>query len=140
MPRPRDAKASDRLLTAARPTGFEPVTFGFVALRRFPVQSVWVGLFPVLANIGPLPICRLSPVESCGLCCHFVLTPRHAPRIPAREPLRAGRSVLDLLGLAQSIHRFVDGQEDCRFERAKRAAPANRQCDRGHRHVVGGLP
>ena len=34
----------------------------------------------------------------------------------AREPLRARRSVLDVLGLAQGIHRFVDGQEDRRFE------------------------
>ena len=33
----------------------------------------------------------------------------------AREPLCGGRSVLDLLGLAQGIHRFVDGQEDCCF-------------------------
>ena len=41
----------------------------------------------------------------------------------AREPLRAGRSVLDLLGLAQGIHRFVDGQEDCRFERASAPPP-----------------
>jgi len=28
----------------------------------------------------------------------------------AREPLRAGCFVLDLLGLAQGIHHFVDGQ------------------------------
>src|SRR5213079_1679935 len=58
----------------------------------------------------------------------------------AREPLRAGRSVSDLLGLAQGIHRFVDGQEDCRFERAKRTAPTNRQGNRSHGHVVGSLP
>jgi hypothetical protein len=53
--------------------------------------------------------------------------------------LCAGRSVLDLLGRAQSVHRFVDGQEDGRFERAERTAPADRQRDRGHGHVVGGL-
>jgi hypothetical protein len=32
-----------------------------------------------------------------------------------RQPLRAPCSVPDLLGPAQGIHRFVDGQEDCRF-------------------------
>src|SRR2546430_2648097 len=52
----------------------------------------------------------------------------------------AGRSVLDLLGLAQGIHRFVDGQEDRRFEGAERTAPTNRQRNRSHGHVVGGLP
>ena len=36
--------------------------------------------------------------------------------IGTREPLRAGRSVLDLPGLSQRIHRFVDAQEDRRFE------------------------
>jgi hypothetical protein len=61
-------------------------------------------------------------------------------RTGAREALRAGRPVLDLLGLAQGIHRFIDGQEDCRFERAKRTAATNRQRNRGHGHVVGGLP
>jgi hypothetical protein len=34
----------------------------------------------------------------------------------SREPLRAGRSVLDVLGLAQGIDCFLDGQEDCRFQ------------------------
>ena len=43
--------------------------------------------------------------------------------VGAHKPLRAGRLVLDLLGLAQGVHRFVDGQENCRFERAKRTAP-----------------
>lgn len=57
-----------------------------------------------------------------------------------REPLRAGRQVLDLLGLAQGIHRFVDGQEDCRFKRPKRTTATNCQRNRGHGHVVGGLP
>jgi hypothetical protein len=57
-----------------------------------------------------------------------------------REPLRAGRSVLDLLGPAQGIHRFADGQEDCRLERAERTAATNRQRNRGHGRVVGGLP
>jgi hypothetical protein len=33
-------------------------------------------------------------------------------------PVGAGRS-MDLLGLAQGIHRLVDGQEDCRFDRAE---------------------
>ena len=42
----------------------------------------------------------------------FLVTPQTPG---AREPLLAGRSVLDLLGLAQGIQRFVDGQEDCRF-------------------------
>ena len=56
------------------------------------------------------------------------------------RPLRAGRLVLHLLSLAKGIHRFVDGQEDCRFERAKRAAATNRQRNRGHGHVVGSLP
>jgi hypothetical protein len=55
-------------------------------------------------------------------------------------PLRARRLVLDLLRLAQGIHRFVYGQEDCRLERAKRTAASNRQRNRGHGHVVGGLP
>jgi hypothetical protein len=61
-------------------------------------------------------------------------------RTGAREPLRARRSVLDLPGLAQGIHRFVDGQEDCRFERAERTAATNRHRNRSHGHVVGGLP
>jgi hypothetical protein len=64
---------------------------------------------------------------------------RFAPRLRASR-LRAGRLVLDLLGLAQGVHRFVDGQEDCRLERAKRTAATNRQRNRGHRHVVGRLP
>src|SRR3989337_1541216 len=58
----------------------------------------------------------------------------------SRDSLCAGRSVLDLPGLAQGFHRFVDGQEDCRFVRAKRTAATNRQRNRGHGHVVGGLP
>lgn len=35
---------------------------------------------------------------------------------PACTTLRAGRSVLDLLGLAKRIHRLVDGQENRRLE------------------------
>jgi hypothetical protein len=62
------------------------------------------------------------------------------PGRSVRELLRARRLVLDLLRLAQGVHRFVDGQEDCRFERAKRAAAADRERNRGHGHVVGGLP
>src|SRR5215216_4070548 len=56
------------------------------------------------------------------------------------EPLRAGRSVPDLLDLGQRIHCLVDRQEDCRLERAKRAATTDCQRDGGHGHVVGGLP
>jgi hypothetical protein len=55
-------------------------------------------------------------------------------------PLRAGRSILDLIGLAQGIHCFLDGKEDCRFERAERTAATNHQRNRGHGHVVGSLP
>ena len=39
--------------------------------------------------------------------------------------------------LAQGFHRFAHAQEDCRFERAERAAATNRQRNRGHGHVVG---
>src|SRR5829696_9537 len=46
--------------------------------------------------------------------------------------LCAGRLVLDLLRLAKGIHRFIDGQEDCRFDRAERTAATYRQGDRGH--------
>jgi hypothetical protein len=35
------------------------------------------------------------------------------------EPLRAGRSVLDFVSLAQGIHHLVDGQKRCGFERTK---------------------
>src|SRR6266513_1638856 len=62
------------------------------------------------------------------------------PTADLAQALRSGRSVLDLLDLAQRLHRFVDGQEDCRFERAERTATANRQRYRGHGHVVGSLP
>src|SRR5438105_1073999 len=58
----------------------------------------------------------------------------------ARDPLLAWSLVPDLLGLAQGIHRLIDGQEDGGLQRAKGAAAGNRQCDRGHRYVVGGLP
>src|SRR5215211_6340282 len=54
--------------------------------------------------------------------------------------LDAGRSVSDLLGLAQSIHRLIDGQENRRLERTKRTAASNRQRNRGHGHIVGCLP
>ena len=65
-----------------------------------------------------------------------------APAWPSNEErvLGARRSVLNLLGLAQRIQRFVDGQEDCRFQRAKRTASTNRQRNRGHGHVVWSLP
>src|SRR5918995_564182 len=56
------------------------------------------------------------------------------------EPLRPGRSILNLPGLAQGVYRFVDCKEDYRFKRAKCAAASNRQRNRGHRHVVRGLP
>jgi hypothetical protein len=32
-----------------------------------------------------------------------------------------------LPGLSQGVHRFIGGQEDYRFERAKRATATNRQ-------------
>ena len=57
-----------------------------------------------------------------------------------RATLRAGGSILDSLGLPQSVQRFVDGQEDRGFERAEGTAAANRQRNRGHGYVVGGLP
>src|SRR5437763_1183026 len=75
-----------------------------------------------------------------------VRTPRAASRSPADRArprpggLCAGRAVMELLGLAQGIQRFVDGQKDGRFERAERTAATNRQRHRGHGHVVGGLP
>jgi len=47
-----------------------------------------------------------------------------------RDALRAGRFVLNLLGLAQGIHRFVNGQKDSCFQRAKRTAATNRQRNR----------
>lgn len=63
-----------------------------------------------------------------------------AQAVIRREPLFAGRSVPDLLGLAKCVHRFLDGQEDGRFERTERTAASDRQRNRGHRYVVGGLP
>ena len=54
--------------------------------------------------------------------------------------LRAGRPVLDFRGLAQRLDRFVDGQKDRRLNRAKPTSATYRQCNRGHRHVVRGLP
>src|SRR5215211_1148993 len=61
--------------------------------------------------------------------------------LPSRtRPLRTGSLVLDLLGLAQCVHRLVDGQEDCRFERANRTATAKRHPNGSHRDVVGGFP
>src|SRR5207247_2575096 len=77
-------------------------------------------------------------------------SPGHRPRAPRwlrltwhrrrTSSLCAWRPVPDLLGLAQGVHRFLDGQEHCRFERAERTAAADRQRNRGHGHVVGGLP
>jgi hypothetical protein len=55
-------------------------------------------------------------------------------------PLRAGGPVLDLPGFAQGIHGFVNAQENGGLERAECAASADRQGDRGHGDVVGGLP
>src|SRR5680860_616899 len=88
-------------------------------------------------SVGPQPewICGLSSAQKVWRNPRWCDTGTRA-----REPLRAGRLVLDLLGLAQGIHRFLDGQEDCRFERAKRTAATNRQRNRGHGLVVGGLP
>ena len=40
----------------------------------------------------------------------------HRAREGVPEPLRARRSVLNLIGLAQRFHCFIDGQEDCRFQ------------------------
>jgi len=57
-----------------------------------------------------------------------------------RDLLGAGRSVLDLTGFPQRIDRFVDRQENSRFERAERTAATNCHGNRCHRHVVGGLP
>src|SRR6266511_2103602 len=94
------------------------------SIRRDLTLGAFTGLF-VLVGANPVAI-RYSNAEFGGT--------------GAREPLRAGRSVLNLLGLAQGIHRFVDGQEDCRFQRAKRTAATDRQRNRGHGHVVGGLP
>jgi hypothetical protein len=54
--------------------------------------------------------------------------------------LCARRSVSDLPGLAQGIDRFVNGQENRRFNRAKCTPGTNCQHNRGHGHVVRGLP
>jgi len=49
------------------------------------------------------------------------------------RPSRRRRSAAQARGTAD---RFVDGQEDRRFERAERTAPTDRQRHRGHGHVV----
>ncbi len=56
---------------------------------------------------------RATPAESTSSGDRVVMVGSYGDDAQA---LRPGRSVLDLLDLAQRLHRFVDGQEDRRFE------------------------
>src|SRR5207302_8787275 len=62
------------------------------------------------------------------------------PEWSTEESLGPGRSVPDLLRFAHRIHRFLDRQEDGRFERAQRTATTYRHRHRCHGHIVGRLP
>src|SRR5215212_3692513 len=61
------------LVDTTRPTGFEPVTFGFVDAPSIPVESGWLEIRPLRAGLERRPGGSV-PVESGHVPYHLVPT------------------------------------------------------------------
>ena len=78
-------------------------------MKPFPSETAVSGSRPAASSdVGPCAQELNGDESTAG---HDVLGVR-----TERKPLRAWRSVLDLLGLAQGIQRFVDREEDRRLK------------------------